>query len=139
MPNDNQVPIEQIAKIADDVRTIENFAANNNFDSSLIASRIIPGSNSRSAGWLVLAIVISVTILVAIICAFLFWPELPEAVNRFLFLIGILDVGLISACVHGKFRESTITWIVAIATSVVLLVAAGIFTPREAIEIIKPK
>jgi len=139
MAKTNDIPVEQISKLADDVRTIENFAANNNFDSTLVSAEVTAGHRSTTDGKDVAGIFLSAVALIAIIGVFTFNSDLSEPLSRFLFLIGILVVGLTSACVHLKFRENTVTWIVAISASLCLVVAAGIFTPREAIELIQRK
>ena len=40
-----QLPIEQITKLAEDVRLIKDFAENHNFDTSLLSENITPPPN----------------------------------------------------------------------------------------------
>ena len=38
--SDNKLPIEQITKLANDVRLIQNFTENHNFDNSLLEAKL---------------------------------------------------------------------------------------------------
>ena len=139
MASDKPIPVEAITKLADDIRLIQNFSANNNFDSALVSAQLSPSRLKRRINWAAVGFTTSVVAFVLLVGYFSFVESIPAKINRFLFLLGVLDVGLCGAQVHYRYRVTTVTWIIGIAMFVTLVVASGMFTLREAIEIVKPK
>jgi hypothetical protein len=131
----NKLPIEKIKQLADDIRTIENFAENHNFDKELLDVKVsISGGSSKIFDLPLVCMVVSVCFVVAVIAVLIFMTSLTQTTHNFIFLIGILFIAVATMATHVKFKEKVITSIVAVALSVVLVIGAGIFTPKEAIE-----
>lgn len=131
--SNKQLPIEQISKLAEDVRLIKDFAENHNFDTSLFQARVTPvGKGSTQKSWSISVLTGSFIFLVIILAVLTFSDSLSRKVTNFLFLIGMLSVTLATAAIHRKYKETTVTTVVAVGLVLVLLVGAGIFTPEEA-------
>ena len=128
-----QLPIEQITKLADDIRVIKDFAENHNFDASLFKAKITPTSvTSKSRDLPLITLFISITFLFGTLGILTFAGPFSQKANGFIFLIGMLFVISSVVSAHKKFKETIVTTIFAIGLIFVLLVGAGIFTPREA-------
>lgn len=139
MNQKSKLPIEQIAKIADDIRLIQDFAENHNFDSGLLNANVIPkrGSNSKKWDWSLICMFAFLGFVVLVLALLKFSSNLSEGASSFLFLLGVLFGTLATMCTHMRFQDRSITIIVAIGVFLVLFIGAGIFTPKEAIENIK--
>ena len=128
------VPIEEIKQLANDVRTIRDFAENYNFDASLIDAQVEPKRTSiHSWDWPLILTAIFVVALVVAVGVLSFWENLPSSWTKFLFTLGLLAAVLSSICLHKKFENNTITIIAGLGLVFVLLIGAGIFTPKEAV------
>jgi hypothetical protein len=132
------LPLEQIAKLADDIRTITNFAENHNFNASLLTVAV-PSTRADSAllDRPLIGMAVSITLVIAILAILKFWPSLSPAISNFLFLVGIIIAILAAVCSHLRFKEKTITSITVLGLVAVLFLGAGIFTPKEAVDQIR--
>lgn len=125
------LPLEQIAKLADDIRIIKDFAENHGFDTSLVHATVTPGkSNVRD--WPLISLAIFIALIFVPLSILTFSDSIPQKTANFLLVIGMLFVVCAGVSAHKKFENNVITAIVCIGLIVVLLVGAGIFTPREA-------
>jgi hypothetical protein len=128
------LPIDQIRKLAEDVRLIKDFAENHNFDASLINAAVSPtGSSAKSWDWPMIATFLFVAILLGCIAVLNFWEPLSSAATKFVFTVGLLSAVLASISIHKKFDNTTITIITCVGLVVVLLIGCGILTPKEAV------
>ena len=132
----NKLPIEQIAKLANDVRLIKDFAENHNFDTSLLSAQVTPAPNAEKKADLPLIIMIaSMVLLICMVAVLKFWtPPLGNAASSFIFLVGLLFTIIASMSAHMRFNNSVVTAIVGIGLLMVLLIGAGVFTPKEAVD-----
>lgn len=131
----NKVPIDQIAKLADDVRLIKDFAENHNFDNSLLTASIVPAKYSKNHDTPLIVMIASMLLVLASAAVILFWsPPLSKAMNNFVFLIGLLFTISATMSAHLKFKDNVITGAVAIGLIMLLFIGAGIFTPKEALD-----
>jgi hypothetical protein len=135
----NKLPIDQIAKIADDVRLIQNFAENHNFDSSFLTAEIVPSETKRNAKKSIDYPLYSMgfcmfLVLVCIAVIKFYTPPLSTEMNSFVFLIGLLFTIIATMSAQMRFKENTITIIVAVGLLMLLFIGAGIFTPEQALD-----
>jgi hypothetical protein len=135
----NKLPIDQIAKIADDVRLIQNFAENHNFDSSFLTAEVVPSETARNArkpiDYPFYSMVISMFMVLASIAVIKFYtPPLSTAMDSFVFLVGLLFTTIATMSAHMRFKENTVTIIVSIGLIMLLFIGAGIFTPEQALD-----
>lgn len=126
---------EQIAKVADDIRVINNFAENHNFDKNLFSvPPNLPGSGT-SHDIAIIVMVASMLSVLATAAIFLFWsPPLNKEMRVFVFLIGLLATIFATMSAHLKFKNNVITGAAAIGLIILLSIGAGEFTPREALD-----
>ena len=139
MNQKGKLPLEQIEKIAGDIRLIQNFAENHNFDSDLLNANVIPkkGFKSQKWDWSLISMFVFLGLVVLVLALLKFSSNLSEGASSFLFLLGVLFGTLATMCTHMRFQDRSITIIVAIGIFLILFIGAGIFTPKEAIENIK--
>ena len=132
---DNKLQLEQITKLADDVRLIKDFAENHNFDTSLLTA-ISPAKNTGAKIDLPLIAMISFIFLVfcAVAVIKLWNPPLTTPANGFMFIVGLAFSIIASVAAHIRFQDRTVTTIVVIGLLMVLFIGAGIFTPKEAVD-----
>ena len=131
-----RIPIEQISKLADDVRLIKDFSENHNFDTRLLTANVTPATNSIKTYDLPLISMISFILLVlgAIAVIKLWDPSLSTSVNGFIFIIGLACSIIASIAAHIRFKDKIVTSIVVVGLLMVLFIGAGIFTPEEAVD-----
>lgn len=133
--SEQKVPIEKISKLAEDVRLIKDFAENHNFDTSLLTADIVPATNKSKFDIPFIAMVAFTLLVLCMIGVMKFWePPLSTSVSSFLFLVGLVFVGIASMAAHIRFQNNIITSIVVVSLLLVLFIGAGIFTPKEAVE-----
>ena len=131
----NKLPIDQISKIADDVRLIQNFAENHNFDSSFLTAKVVSPETKNFIDYPLCSMVFSMLFLLVSIAFIKFYtPPLSTAMNSFVFLIGLLFTTIATMSAHMRFKENTVTIIVAIGLLMLLFIGAGIFTPEQALD-----
>ena len=133
---EKKVPIEQITKLADDVRLIKDFAENHNFDTSLLTANVIPGkSTDRKFD---LALISMVSFIFLVLCAVavikLWEPPLSTSASSFIFVLGLVFTIIASMAAHIRFQDKVVTSIVVVGLLMVLFIGAGIFTPEEAVD-----
>jgi len=133
---DNKIPIDQIARLADDVRLIKDFAENHNFDSSLLTANVSPSSESESkADSALYSMIGSIVLLLVSIAVIKFWsPPLSSVAISFIFIVGLVFATLASVAAHRKFQDNIVTGIVVIGVFMVLFIGTGIFTPEQAVD-----
>jgi len=134
--NVNKVPIAQIVKIADDVRLINDFAENHNFDSGLLSADVTPSKEGNPKKDLALySMVVFIILLLAAIAFIKFWsPPLSSVVISFIFIVGLVFATLASVAAHMKFQDKIVTGIFMVGVLMALFVGAGIFTPEQAVD-----
>jgi hypothetical protein len=132
--NQKPLPIGEIKSLAADIRLIKDFAENHNFDASLINATVeVKDSRFKSRNWSMI-IGAFFTILVVVTIGMLnFWEGLTPTASKFVFALGLLFAVIASLCAQKCFDNITITVIYGLGLVVVLLVGAGVFTPREAV------
>ena len=80
--SENKVPIDQIAKLADDVRLIKDFAENHNFDNSFLTASVVPSKSSKNHDIPLIVMIVSMLSVLACAGFILFWsPPLSKAMN----------------------------------------------------------
>jgi hypothetical protein len=141
MNQKNNLPLEKIAKIADDIRLIQNFAENHGFDTGLIQATVTPSlpDISEKWNWPLISLIVFPILLMAVLAMFAFYETMSPKTANFLLVVGLLFVIGASVAAHNKFDNSVITSIVCIGLIAVLLVGAGVFTPREAVDRLQPE
>lgn len=135
----NKLPIDQISKIADDVRLIQDFAENHNFDSSFFTAKVVPPETKRNAkkpiDYPLCSMIVSMLFVLASIAVIKFYtPPLAAAMSSFVFLIGLLFTTTAIMSAHMRFKENTVTIILAVGLLMLLFIGAGIFTPEQALD-----
>ncbi|MDP5138544.1 hypothetical protein ORJ04_21590 [Rheinheimera baltica] len=131
-----KLSLDQISKVAEDVRTIERFqdeALNNGFNSNLFSASIVPGNSPKLFDWPLIAFLLSLFSLFGLVVLQQIFAMQGTAYN--LMLLGSLLISTL--CVmsaHLKFRQLTVSIIVAVGLIVVLAIGFGILTPKEAID-----
>lgn len=126
------LPVAQIAKLADDIREIRNYAENHGFDTSLVQASVSPTNDKSSWDWPAILLTLFTVFLLLLLSIPVLYEPLPPKITNLVFVIGAVLVVGASASAHKKFENMTITCIVSIGLVVVLLVGSGVFTPREA-------
>lgn len=139
MNNKNTLPIKEISKLADDIRLIQDFAENHNFNSNLLNAEVTTKSKSILSirDWPLVGFFISMALVVCVIAILKFYSPLSNNASSFIFVIGILFATISIACSHMRFGNVTITIVVAIGLFLFLFIGADIFTPQEAITNLK--
>ena len=129
----NKVPIEQITKLAEDVRLIKDFAENHNFDNSLLTVNVSPANAKFD---LPLIIMISfISLVLCTVAVINFWtPPLSTTASSFIFVVGLVFATIASMAAHMRFQDKIVTTIVIVGLLLVLFIGAGIFTPKEAVD-----
>lgn len=139
MPQD-KMTFEQIAKVADDVRTIQRFqdeSVNEGFDSSFMAAQVIPrvtNNNKRDTP------LIMFSLLVAAFCCLVglrYVVNISPKIEELLLVMSLIIAVLATLSAQLKFKDSMVTGIVAVGFLFVLSIGFGIFTPKEAITEVK--
>lgn len=138
MADRRDIPVDQIAKLADDIREIKDFSENHNFNSNLLQARMTPDSTNppRRFDWPLISMISSIVV-VLIVLAVLKFSEMSQEASAYLFLIGLLFSTISVMCTHLRFRDTTITIISAVGLFLILFIGAGVFTPKEALDNIK--
>ena len=130
-----KIPLERIEKLANDVRTIKDFAENHNFDTSLLNADIGSPTSKKGFDLPLICLVIGVLLVLCTVAIIKLWdPPLSTAADSFLFLLGIVFTIGASIAAHIRFQDKVVTGIVIIGLLSVLLIGAGIFSAREAVE-----
>jgi len=134
--SDKQLPIEQIAKLAEDVRLIKDFAENHNFDTSLLTAKLSPKDNSSKKYDNCMIVMVSfICLVLATIAVIKLWsPPLSTSQNSFAFIVGLVFIIVSSMAAHIRFQDKTVTGIVVVGLLMALFIGAGIFTPQEAVD-----
>jgi|TARA_B110000908_G_C10212653_1_gene431070 hypothetical protein len=132
--SDNKLPIEQITKLANDVRLIQNFTENHNFDNSLLEANISPPASSKKYDKPLIVMIASMLLVLSSAAVILLWePPLTSSMSSLVFLVGLLFAISATMSAHLKFKDNVITGAVAIGLLMLLSIGAGIFTAEEAL------
>lgn len=138
MTGKKEIPVDQISKLADDIRVIQDFAENHNFDGNLLKARITPstGESKKRIDWPLISMIVSIVVVLAVLAVLKFY-EMSQSASAYMFVVGLLFSTVAVMCTHLRFRDTTITIISAIGLFLILFIGAGIFTPKEAFDNIK--
>ncbi|CAH6960260.1 conserved membrane hypothetical protein [Vibrio chagasii] len=132
----DKMSFDQIAKVADDVRTIQRFqdeSVNEGFDSSFMAAQVVPRvENSKKYDWPF--IVFSVLVIAfGFLIGIKYLVNVAPKVEELLWLVSLIVSVLATISAQLKFKDSLVTGIVAVGFLFVASIGFGIFTPKEAI------
>ncbi|EGR0722848.1 MULTISPECIES: hypothetical protein [Vibrio] len=139
MPQD-KMTFDQIAKVADDVRTIQRFqdeSVNEGFDSSFMAAQVVPSvtnNNKRDTPLIMFSLlVVGFCFLVGL----RYVVDISPKIEELLLVMSLIVAVLATLSAQLKFKDSMVTGIVAVGFLFVLSIGFGIFTPKEAITEVK--
>ncbi|HFG1893341.1 TPA: hypothetical protein ACGF3M_003520 [Vibrio cholerae] len=139
MPQD-KITLDQIAKVADDVRTIQRFqdeSVNEGFDSSFMAAQVVPSvtnNNKRDTPLIMFSLlVVGFCFLVGL----RYVVDISPKIEELLLVMSLIVAVLATLSAQLKFKDSMVTGIVAVGFLFVLSIGFGIFTPKEAITEVK--
>ncbi|MCX4121255.1 hypothetical protein ORU18_19310 [Vibrio parahaemolyticus] len=139
MPQD-KMTFDQIAKVADDVRTIQRFqdeSVNEGFDSSFMAAQVVPSvtnNNKRDTPLIMFSLlVVGFFFLVGL----RYVVDISPKIEELLLVMSLIVAVLATLSAQLKFKDSMVTGIVAVGFLFVLSIGFGIFTPKEAITEVK--
>lgn len=129
----NPLDPQKISKLAEDIRTIQNYTQSQDFDTSLLRAEVTtPGKALLVKDTPIICTVVSVFFLIVCLAAFAYAESLSAKTSNFIFVIGLIFVTVATISVHKKFSNNTITIVCATGLSAVLLIGSGNFTPKEA-------
>lgn len=139
MPQD-KMTFEQIAKVADDVRTIQRFqdeSVNEGFDSSFMAAQVVPTvTNNNKLDTTLIMFSLLVTGFGCLV-GLRYVVDISPKIEELLLVMSLIVAVLATLSAQLKFKDSMVTWIVAVGFLFVLSIGFGIFTPKEAITEVK--
>lgn len=129
----DKLPIEEIKKLADDIRTINGFVENHGFDGSLFSVDVTPNSETRARDWPLIGIFIAICVCLGLVLLKIFGDFNGN------WSIGLLVITLVSAttaimCTHLRFDNNAVTIIAGVGIIAFVAIGFGIMTPKEAIE-----
>lgn len=135
MSQKKDLPIAKITRLADDIRLIQDFAENHNFDSGLFSASVIPSKNRQNNPMDIplISLIIALLVLAILIGFFKFFHGLSDDLKNFLFLIGILVATFATISTHLRFQDKIVTVIMTVGLFLFLFIGSGIFTPEEAV------
>ncbi|APX05955.1 hypothetical protein BWP24_07200 [Vibrio campbellii] len=132
----NKMNVDEIRKLANDIREINNFTENHNFDSSLLSVNVTPASNSSKGDssfdksvW-----VCGFSVIAVLACVFsnvYFGFEAKH--TTLLFLTSLLLTGIASIATHLRFQNGVATGILACFLVAIILIGFDIYTPKEVV------
>ena len=107
----SNVPVDQIKALAEDVRLIQDFAENHNFDASLLKAKVSPPKKSISQkDWPLVSMIVCIMLMLLSIAAIKFWhPPFSQAVSSFVFVVGLIFATLAAMSAHMKFKDKMVT------------------------------
>lgn len=134
MESQGKMNVEEIRKLADDIRVIKNFTENHNFDSSLFSVDVSPRNPTPSSVtesnitfWFFVG-----SIVIALGCVFAnVYFDIQSKHSTLLLLSTLFFSGVATMTAHLKFKNSGATAIIACFLIAVLVIGYGIYTPRE--------
>jgi hypothetical protein len=129
----NPLDPQKISKLADDIRTIQDYTQSQGFDTSLLRAEVTtPERTHALKDTPIVCTAISILFLVGCLATFAYVEELSAKTLNFIFVIGLIFVTTATISIHKKFSNNTITIVCATGLSAVLLIGSGNFTPKEA-------
>ncbi|EPZ7321233.1 hypothetical protein ACXR5E_003905 [Vibrio mimicus] len=136
MDSSKKLNVDDIRKLAEDIREIKNFTENHNFDSSLLSVNVTPASsapvnntNFDKSVW-----VCGLSVIAALACVFsnvYFGFEGKYA--TLLLLSALLLTAIASIATHLRFQNTVATGILAIFLIAIILIGFDIYTPKEVV------
>ena len=133
--SENKVPIDKISKLADEIRFINDFSENHNFDNSFLTTPATPSELRENRDTPLIVMITSMFLVLVCTALILFYnPVLSNAMKTFIFLIGLFLTITATITAHLKFKENFITSIVLLGLITLLSISAGMFTPKEALD-----
>lgn len=132
----SNVPVNEIKALAEDVRLIQNFSENHNFDASLLRAEVSPYKQSPSKiDFPLISMVACILLVVLSIALISFWqPPFSPKLSGFVFVVGLVFATLAAMSTHMKFKDKMVTGIAIIGLLMALFIGAGIFTPEQAVD-----
>lgn len=137
MPQD-KMTFEQIAKVAEDVRTIQRFqdeSVNEGFDSTFLAASVVPSANANKETRLdapLLSLAFFVVVFI-ILLTIKYVANVSPKTEELLMVISLIAALLATISAQLKFKDGMTTGILGIGFLFILSIGFGIFTPKEAI------
>ncbi len=139
MAPNNPMNVDEIHKLAESIKTIENFAANSNFDSSLFNISLKSAKPTEKVGKTPTESNFNIMLILSVLTIFVslgvyLFVELTNKQQTLSLIIAILAVGFATIGAHLKYKNSGATAILAFALIAVISIGYEIFTPKEVIE-----
>ncbi|HFQ5362397.1 TPA: hypothetical protein ACGVAY_004857 [Vibrio vulnificus] len=139
MPQD-KMTFDQIAKVADDVRTIQRFqdeSVNEGFDSSFMAAQVVPSATNNNKRDTPLIMFSLLVVGFCFLVGLRYVVDISPKIEELLLVMSLIVAVLATLSAQLKFKDSMVTGIVAVGFLFVLSIGFGIFTPKEAITEVK--
>ena len=131
--------LEQIAKAAEDVRTIQKFqdeSINHGFQSDLISAVVTPSVKTKKTDWPLLCMSLFIIVVILLISP-RFFIELTPKIDNLFMVLSLVAGTLVVLSAHIKFNDKFVTFIVSVGMLVVLSIGFEVLTPKEALEEVK--
>lgn len=135
MTSPGKLSVADIAKAAEDVRTIQKFqneSLNNGFDSSLIQVDVTPAKESKSKDWPLISFALFLIVLLFMISSSIAF-DFSDKVKNIMLVLSFAVAMLVVMSAHIRFKQLAITIIVSVGLIVFILVGFGVLTPKEVI------
>lgn len=127
---------DEIKRLADDIRLIQNYTQSEGFDKNLLNATISSTPSGKiNLDTPIVCAGIFIALLISCLIAIALIETLPPKIFNLIFVLGLVFIVLSTMSIHKKFSNHVMTWLCGIGLSAVLLVGAGIYTPKEAVTI----
>ncbi|MDZ5111867.1 hypothetical protein [Pseudomonas putida] len=124
---------DEIKQLADDIRLIQNYTQSEGFDKNLFNAKVTPSpSDKTSIDTPIVCAGTFIALLIACLIAIALIEDIPPKIFNLIFVLGLAFIVLSTMSIHKKFSNHVMTWTCGIGMSIVLLVGAGVYTPKEA-------
>lgn len=136
MTSPSKPTLEDIAKAADDIRTIRDFqdeSLNDGFNPNLLSAKVVPQQQPKNSNYPLILLITCSLVLMAIITAN-HYSDLEKETRDFLLLLSIPPGIIIVICTNIKFDKTSVTVTTALGIILFISVAFGVITPKEASE-----
>lgn len=129
-----KLSIDDIKKIADEVRLIKDFSENHNFNAGLINASLSPAAPSKNDhDWPLIIAFLSALFLLFAIGAYNFSDDLSQKAAPVVFVLCLIFGGISTMAVHKRFENLTLTLIAGGVLLAAMLIGCRVFTVQEAI------
>ncbi|MGX5217823.1 hypothetical protein ACVTMO_04065 [Pseudomonas segetis] len=128
-----QIDPKVIKDLAADIRVIQDFAANNGFDNSLlVVNPVSPASSDnffkKNDRWIIKGLLLVAFALVVVALVLDWLSGKPELL---VFIFGIVVLVVASSYVHKLYDNGGVTTVMGVGGLLVLLVAIGVVSPQQ--------